>query len=119
MGKADMFLKRQKKATISSSPTSSAARPFSDGAQPHVSEPRQQPVVPERPVPVFASHGEGWPAPSRRKWPGVVCGVIGGLFLLGIVGRSMDSSNGGRTTLLSNSGGAVSESAKAEIERYS
>ena len=117
MGKAEMFLKRQKKATTSTSPTQAIVRPFSEGAQqPHVAEPRLRPVVPERPVPVFTSHGEGLPATSRRKWPGMVCGVIGGLILLGSIGRLMDSSGG--ESALSNSNGAISENAKAEINRY-
>lgn len=122
MSRAELFLKRQKKAKVLASSTS-AARAFSDGSQSYVAEPKPQPVVPERPVPVFTSPDVGLSAPSRRKWPGVLCGVIGGLILLGGIGRLMDSSDRGGSAMTcapmgSGSEDNVSADAADRMESY-
>ena len=98
-------------------PSSAGSHP--EGSQVHMVAPKLQPVVSEHSVPVFIRPDAGTPAPRNRKWIGVVCGVIGGLILLGIVGKSIVLSNGGSlAALTNNSKGGISENAKAEIKRY-
>ena len=117
--RAEVFLNRQKKSKVSSLQTSKIESPIPVGIQLRTDAPKPRPVVSERPVPAFTCSDMGVSVPSRRKWPMVVCGVIGGLILLGIVGKSIVLSNGeSLAALTNNSRGGISENAKAEIKRY-
>ena len=117
--RAEVFLNRQKKSKVSSLQTSKIESPIPVGIQLRTDAPKPRPVVSARSVPVFTRPDAATPAPRNKKWIGVVCGVIGGLILLGIVGKSIVLSNGeSLAALTNNSKGGISENAKAEIKRY-
>ena len=114
MSKAETFLRRQRNTKVAG-PTSliQSRSPVSEQVGQCADAPDPQPAVP-----VFGGSGVAFPASPRRKWPGVVGGVLGGILILGVVGQRMDSSGKAAVSSSSASDAQAIEDVKGELERY-
>lgn len=117
MSKAETFLKRQRQSNGS---VSSRVQALSHAEEPKshefVAVPRS--AVPERPPPLFGGPGAVLPESPRRRWPGVVAGIVGVILILGVVGERMNSSGGRPVQGGGHQKVVLSQNAEDELQRY-